>query len=191
MTNPFAPPPVLVAAASAGRRREDLRRFGAVVVGCVLLGAPAGLIWSAVAPHYRVSRSNGELTLPNIESTKAFIGADGSYVVVVFVLGLLSGALAWRFARRSGPWTVLALAVGGTLAALIAARVGLIPGSKDAVEALRGTAGSDGTFELFLGSRNQQTGDLSLRGAWAAVGWPVGALSAFLLFGLRSPAELD
>lgn len=191
MTNPFAPPSPLAAPDRPARRREDLLRFAAVVVGCVLLGAPAGLLWSAVAPHYRVERTKGELTLPNIESTKAFIGADGSYFVVVLVLGLLSGVLAWRFARRSGPWTVVALAVGGTLAALIAARVGLIPGSKDAVEALRGTSGKDGTFELFLGARNQKTGDQSLRGAWAAVGWPVGALSAFLLFGLRSPEALD
>ena len=63
MTNPFAPPPPLAAPARPARRREDLLRFIAVVVGCVLLGAPAGLLWSAVAPHYRVERTKGELPI--------------------------------------------------------------------------------------------------------------------------------
>ncbi len=173
------------------RLREDALAFGSIVALTVLLGAPAGLLWSAIAPRYTVVRKDGELTLPNIESTKAFIGADGTYVVIVVVLGVLCGVLGWRFARRHGPATVLGLTIGGLLAALVAAAVGLRPGASEAVQALRDTTKGSGTFDLFLGARDQTTGEFSLRAAWAPVLWPVASLIAFLTPAWRSGDELD
>jgi len=173
------------------RLREDLAAFGAIVVASVLLGAPAGLLWSAVAPRLTVDVTDTGQSADNLESTKAFIGADGSYLVVTLVVGLLCGALAWRFARRSGPYTVVGLVVGGVLAALIAESVGLRPGAHTAVQALREGSPFRGQVDLFLGMRDGRSGDLSLRAPWAAVGWPVGALVSFLIFALRRPEELE
>ncbi len=173
------------------RLREDVVAFVSLTSVLVLLGAPAGLLWSALAPRFTVVREGGDLTLPNIESTKAFIGADGTYVVVVVVLGALCGALAWRFARRFGPATVLGLTLGGLLAALVAAAVGLRPGAAEAVSALRDTTATNGSFDLFLGARDQATGDLSLRASWAPVLWPVASLVTFLVIAFRNQHELD
>lgn len=173
------------------RWREDLTAFGCITVASVLLGAPAGLLWSALSPRYTVEVTDAQLNTPNLQSTKAFIGADGSYLVVMLVVGLLCGVLAWLFARRSGPFTVLGLVVGGVLAALIAQRIGLQPGSDSALAALKEGSSFRGEVDLFLGVRDQKSGDTSLRSAWAAVGWPVGALLSFLLFAFRRPEELD
>lgn len=170
--------------------REDARTSAAIVVVSVLLGAPAGLLWSAVAPHFTVSFDKDGAHFNDIEGTKAFIGADGSYLVVMLCVGLLCGVLAWRFGRRAGPWAVGALVVGGLLAALIAASVGLRPHAHEAVQALNSDT-TRGEVNLFLGKRDQKSGELSLRAGWAAVAWPVGALGAFLVGAFRRPEALD
>jgi hypothetical protein len=160
----------------------------------VLLGAPAGLLWSKVAPHLTLTfAQQGVPGATDLESTKAFIGADGSYAVVMLCFGLVTGALAWFLARRGGPWTVVAMTVGGLLAAVVAARVGVVPGAHEAVEALRrGTVGS--SVDLYLGGPlPAKIGDgvPHLRAPWAAVAWPVGALLSFLLASAFRPHELD
>jgi hypothetical protein len=160
--------------------------FVVIVVGLVLVASPIGLLWSAVAPHYTVTFVNGEAVYPDIESTKAFVGADGSYVAVILVAGILSGLAGWFFARRSGPWTVVALALGGVFAALIVARVGLLPGRTESFQALEAKKGE---VELFLGARDGE--DTHLRAGWAAVAWPVGALLAFAIPAFIRPEELD
>jgi hypothetical protein len=190
MTDVWAAPASVVPAPRPSRWREDATAFVGIVVASVLLGAPAGLLWAAVAPRVRVTFTADGPTVDNIESTKAFVGADGSYLLVMVGLGVLCGVLAWVFARRSGPWTVLALVLGGVLAALIAASVGLQPHSKEALAALRSKDTTQGSVELFLGRRGKDD-DLSLRAPWAAVGWPVGALVAFLVPAFQRPEELD
>jgi hypothetical protein len=169
-------------------RQELLPALG-VAVGSVLLGAPMGLLWSAVAPRLRISFGKTGPSAPDLESTKAFIGADGTYLLLMLAAGLLCGTLAWLFARRSGPWTVIGLTVGGLLAALVAARVGLVPGSHDAVVALRQGKVGHPPIDLYLGRLKGETPHL--RAGWAAVGWPVGALAAFLVGALRRPEDLD
>jgi len=175
--------------AFAGRWRLDLPRALAVVVGCVLLGAPAGLLWSAVAPRLTVTFEKDGPNAPDLESTKAFIGADGSYLLVMLGIGVLCGGVAWWLARRSGPWTVAALTVGGVLGALVAARVGVLPGSHSVVEALRNGGAGHPPIDLYLG---RLKGDVPhLRATWAAVAWPVGALLAFLVPSALKPEDLD
>jgi hypothetical protein len=166
------------------RLKEDVTRFAVIVAGLVLLGAPVGLLWSALAPHYTVVFVHGHETDPYLESTKAFIGADGTYFAVTAAVGLLCGVAAWFLARRSGPWTVAALALGGVLAALVAAHVGLLPGRQDAIDAYRAQKGA---VDLFLGDRD----GTNLRAPWTAVGWPVMALVGFLLPAFVRPEELD
>ena len=192
--DPWAPPgPAPVAPPS--RWRQDVPRAVALVAGIVLLGAPAGLLWSQVAPHLTLTfAQQGVPGAADLESSKAFIGADGSYAVVVLCFGLLTGVLAWFLARRSGPWTVAGIAVGGVLAALVAARVGVVPGTHESIEALRkGTVGSN--VDLYLGGplpADLKQGHLPhLRAPFAAVAWPVGALLSFLLASAFRPHDLD
>ena len=161
------------------RGLRDLGTAVALVVGCLLLGAPAGLLWSAVAPRVRVVLGPDGPSAQDLEG-KAFIGADGSFLLVVLAAGVLTGLLAWRLARRSGPWTVVALVIGGLLAAKVAGVVGVRPG-KAHVQSLLHDPSARGTVELFL----------RLRSPWVVVGWPVGALAAFLVRALRRPEELD
>ncbi len=174
----------------ASRLREDATRFVAVVAGIVLLGAPVGLLWSALAPRYTVVFDDkGEVSYPFIESTKAFIGVDGTYFAITALAGVLCGVAAWYLARRSGPWTVLALALGSVLAALVAARVGLLPTKQAAFDAINAHKGS---VDLFLGARDcQGCAGTHLRAPWAAVGWPVFALVGFLVPAMIRPEELD
>lgn len=175
----------------AGRWRDDVRVFVVTVATIVLLGAPAGLLWSAIAPHYTVRVTDQGLQADDIESTKAFIGADGTYALVVLGVGVLCGVVAWRLGRRGGPWTVAGLVVGGVLAALVAAEVGLRPGAPEALEALRPGSPFRGTVELYLGRRTGDSNDLALRAPWALVLWPVGSLIAFLIPAYRRPEQLD
>lgn len=160
-------------------------------MGSVLLGAPAGLLWSLVAPRLQVTFGTDGPSAADLEGTKAFVGADVSYLLVVLGVGVLCGVLGWVLARRSGPWTVAALAVGGVLAALVAARVGVVPGSHDAVEALRQGRVGHPPIDLYLGRLEPKAKVPHLRASFAALAWPVGALGAFLVAALRHPEELD
>jgi hypothetical protein len=179
----------VIDASPRSAQRDDPLPPVVVAVGSVLLGAPAGLIWSAVAPRVRITFNASGPQAPDLESSKAFIGADGSYLVVMLVAGLLCGALAWWLARRSGPWTVVALAAGGVLGAVVAAHVGVLPGQHDSIQALRHGRAGHPPVDLYLGKLQGE--HTHLRAVWAAVAWPVGALAAFLTGALLRPEELD
>jgi hypothetical protein len=84
----------------------------------------------------------------------------------------------------------VALAVGGVLAALIAGSVGLRPGSHESIQALQAQNRTSGAIELYLGKRDKHNG-LSLRAPWAALAWPAGAVSVFLVGALRRPEDVD
>lgn len=158
--------------------RRDAAMAGGVVAACLLLGSPVGLLWSALAPRLAVTLGPAGPAATGLEG-KTFIAADGTFLLLVLAAGVLTGALAWLFGRRAGPWTVLALLVGGLLAAKLAATVGVRPGRAH-VQALLHDKTARGTVRLFL----------RLRSPWAIVGWPVGALATFLVAGLRHPEEL-
>ena len=162
------------------RARVDARVAAAVVAVTVLLGAPVGLLWARVSPRLTVVLVPGKDPQAQRLEGKDFIGADGSYVGLALLAGVVCGMLAWRFARRSGPWTVLALVVGGLAAAKVAAVVGVRPGRSEVMAMIR-EAKLDRTVHLFL----------KLRSPWALVSWPVGALIAFLVPAFRRPEELD
>lgn len=159
-------------------RRRDAAEAVLVAVACVLLGAPSGLLWSAVAPRLRVTLGPNGPQTTGLEG-KAFIGADGSYLLVVLAVGVVTGVAAWLLARRAGPWTVFGLLVGGLLAAKVAASVGVLPG-RDHVRALLQDPTARGSVHLTI----------KLRSPWTLVGWPVGALTAFTALLLARP-ELD
>ena len=200
MTDPWAAPPVGAAPwgappprgdvlpAPRHDRRADVAAFFVTLAVVVLLGAPLGLLWSAIAPRLTVELTADGPVADGIETTKAFVGADGTFVLLGLAVGVLCGVLAWVLGRRYGPAVVLALAVGGLLGGLVAGEVGVRPGKADTLAALQ-DRDRRGTVELFLGKRDGN--DLSLRAPWSVTAWPVGSLAAFFALGLRRPEELD
>lgn len=144
---------------------------------CALLGAPAGLIWSALAPHAGVViNANGANFADPV--TEDFIAADSWFAAVTVVAGLLCGLVVWWLARGSGPYVVVGLAIGGLLAALVAAQVGMRPG-QDALQAAA-DAGRAGSF----------VANVAVRAMLALVLWPAAALAAFLALVIGRPDEV-
>ena len=162
----MAPSAALQQAAADPSRRADTVAGAVTAVVCVLLGAPVGLLWAAVAPKVVVEVSGTAVKLASDAST--FIAGDGWFLGVVFVAGLVTGLAAWALGRRYGPAVVVGLTVGGLLGAYVAARTGELVDEGSARAAVE--AGRMGGLEL----------SLVLRSTEAVVGWPIGALLGFL-----------
>lgn len=162
-----------------GSWRDDALAALTAAVGCVLLGAPVGLAWSAVTPRPEVDVTAAGPQLVD-SGTSAFIAADGFFLVAVVLAGVLTGLLAWRWrGRRRGPGLVLGLLVGGLLAAEVARRTGELVGLNAAREAV--AAGRQGVVELAV----------QLRSTSALVGWSVGALFAVGAAAAAGPKAQD
>ena len=91
----------------------------------VLAGSPLGLLWAAMSPHVELA---AVLARPEATLAKQF-AIDVRYLVITAVAGVLIGLAAaslLHLLRRVGlvPWILGALAAGGVLSALVAARVG-------------------------------------------------------------------
>lgn len=184
-TEPASPPPPEAGPYGAAqpprgtRLLADAKEAGITLLVLVLLGAPVGLVWSALSPHVQVvlSGAGASIAMPETED---FIGADGRFVFVALVVGALSGVVAYLLARRRSPLLVLALAAGGLLAAYVAARAGMELG-RDGFRAALLRGGTSGTLHA----------NVRLRAHAALLIWPATAVLAFLLAALRSPQHLD
>lgn len=150
----------------AFQRRTELLIAGLTAAVVVLLGAPAGLLWSAVAPHSHVAVEAGGAYISDAQ-TEVFIAGDGWFLGITLLLGVATGGLAWLVARRSGPFVLVGLAVGGLLASYVASKVGVRVG-QDALEAAV-RSGRVGTY----------TSNIALQTKTAIVAWPLGAVAAF------------
>ena len=171
---PFgAPPP---ARAPGTPLWHDVRAGVLTVVVTVLVGAPVGLLWAALAPRVAVEVTGKDVQVLDTYRD-GFIAVDGWFFAAVVLAGLVGGVLAWRLGAPHGPAVVLGLAVGGLAAAWIAARVG---GEVDRVTAQQLVeSGVQGRRELAV----------RLRSTSALIGWPLASLLAFLALSLaRRPA---
>lgn len=157
-----------VGTAPAGRRPllGDLLAGVATTALTVLLGAPLGLLWSAVAPHSHALVEAGGAYISDAE-TEVFIAGDGWFFGLTLLVGIATGVVAWFVARRSGPFVVVGLFVGGLLASYVASRVGLRVGQDALAAAVH--SGRPGTY----------TSNIALQTKTALVAWPLGALAAF------------
>jgi hypothetical protein len=161
--SPYVPPP---------RERLHLSDLYAAVTTTavvVLLGAPVGVLWAALAPRVAVVKvaQGVDLQMPE---TKAFVGADGSFLLITLGVGLLCGIVAAYLGRRQAPGVALGLAAGGVLAALVAWKVGHRIGY-DAYTQLRDVAKVGATGSAYL----------QVRAKGVLLGWPVGASLGLLL----------
>ena len=130
---------------------RQLRAFAAWTLALAVLGAPVGLIWSALAPRARYVATDDGLRLAD-PTTQALIAADGWFALLTAVAGALCGAVAQAVARRRVA-ALLGLAAGGLAAAGAAF--------------LTGTAGGDGPNRL------------TLTAPGVLLGWPLLAVIVF------------
>lgn len=153
-------------APASPRLGQDVRAGLLTVVVTVLLGAPVGLLWAALAPQVTVAVTAAGVDVVDADGD-AFFAADGYFVGAVVLAGAIGGLLAWRLAAAHGPAVVLGLAVGGLAAAGIAVEVGELVGVplRELVE-----AGFVGQRELAV----------RLRSPSAVVGWPLASLLAYV-----------
>ncbi|MEX2290496.1 MAG: DUF2567 domain-containing protein [Mycobacteriales bacterium] len=134
----------------------------------VLLGAPVGLLWAAVAPRpTAVVDDDGQARLA-MPGSNAFIAGDGFFLLAVTVAGIIGGLLAWHLGRRHGPAVVVGLTAGGLAAAYVAMVVGQQVTLEQAQQAIRSS--QPGLLEVSLRLLATQT----------LVGWPVGALLGYV-----------
>jgi hypothetical protein len=90
----------------------------------ILLGAPLGLIWAAVAPSAQVVLVEGGAA-PAQPQPEEFVAADGWFSLLGLVFGLLAAIAVWLILRRyRGPVGLLVAALGSIGAAVLAWQVG-------------------------------------------------------------------
>jgi hypothetical protein len=98
---------------------------GAALLGSVVIGLLAGLIWNAVAPkalYVVVGKGSADVVNPE---TNAFIVGDAWFCLIAVIGGLIIGMVSYRFAiRKYGPLPMLAVLAGSIIAGCAARWVG-------------------------------------------------------------------
>ena len=168
-------PPAPPDAADAPPVTRDVQAGLLTVAVTVLVGAPVGLLWAALAPSVEVDLTAEGVRLVDRNSS-AFIASDGYFSLAVLLAGLVGGALAWRWGSRHGPAVVPALAVGGSVAAYVAMAVGGLVGDAQIADLVE--AGVQGRRELQV---------RRLRSLPALLVWPAASVLTFLTLMLRQP----
>jgi hypothetical protein len=144
--------------------------FGVTTAVLVLLGAPLALVWRVFAPAAAIQRTPDGPQPVAPESNQMF-AVDGRFVLVSVVAGLLLGVLAYLLLRDRGPAAPFGLAVGGLLAAGVAATVG----DRLVIDPYLYGFCSRGDVECLV-----YTGTLRLNSTPAVVVLPVALLVAFV-----------
>jgi hypothetical protein len=126
--------------------RRDGRVAALLVLTLVGEGVVAGVVWRWVAPQpgYRVAEEGLLFLDPQPE---AYVAAEGWFVVVTGVVGLVAGLVVW-FRCRHAPWgALIGLFVGGLAGAAATAAVGMLLGRADPWSAPVGSL-TQGSLEL-------------------------------------------
>jgi hypothetical protein len=110
-------------AAPTALRREELRTAAIVVGALALAGVVAGLVWQWWSPPGPRAFVVGPGMLQPDE-TEAFVAGDGRFLVVTAAAGVLAAVLLWSRRQVRGTVTVLALAAGGVVGAVLTDLVG-------------------------------------------------------------------
>ena len=107
----------------------DLRSSVRLVLVLALAGLVAGLLWRGLAPRadFRITGA-GPVAIGD-PPAELLMADDAVLALVLTAFGLLAGTAAWFLRRRRGVATVLALAVGASLMAVIAWQLGEILGA--------------------------------------------------------------
>ncbi|MGV9453872.1 hypothetical protein [Streptomyces sp. NPDC003635] len=180
-------PPVSYGQDGPGMKAE-LREAAVVTVVVAVAGVLLGVLWWWLAPRVPlvgdVVDGGWAVYFKDTEGEQA-VGVDGTFTLLALAFGAVSavGAFLWR--RRGGVPLVVALALGGFLASLLAWRVGVWLGPSQDVIAHAKDVGKGVTFSAPL--------ELDAKGAWLV--WSIAALVVHLgltaLFGPRDPDPYD
>lgn len=123
-SNPYAPPPAPPAPRRPALEMADVWTALLGTIGVVLLGFVATLLWVWLAPRaIAIKDAQGGVGLADPE-TKAFVGADVTYLFITLAAGVVCAGVAAVIARHRGLAVSIAMAVGGVLAALLVAWLG-------------------------------------------------------------------
>ncbi|MGW2487783.1 AAA family ATPase [Streptomyces sp. NPDC001606] len=184
-----APPPV-TAPGTGGYEQDgpgmktELRDAAVITVAVALGGVLLGLLWWWLAPHIPLVGDEVDKSwvvyLKDGEGEQA-IGVDGTFTLLALGFGFVSAVVVFLLKRRGGVPAVVALALGGLLASVLAWRLGVWLGPEKDVLAHARAVGKGVTFPAPL--------KLSAKGALLA--WPIAALLTHLaltaLFTPRDP----
>jgi hypothetical protein len=131
--------------------RADLRSSALLVLALALAGLVAGLLWWWLAPRadFRIT-DTGPVAIGS-PSGELLVADDAVLALILTGLGLVAGGAAWFLRRRRGVATVLALALGGSLMAVVAWQLGELLGAGP-TEAQLSDVGAVVTTSLTLGS---------------------------------------
>jgi hypothetical protein len=98
----------------------------AVVIGALaVIGAALAPLWVHLAPRLAFRVDQPGRALPVVPEAEEYVGADGRFVFITLIVGVLAGIACWLVRRSRGPLVLLALAVGGLLGAVITWRLGM------------------------------------------------------------------
>jgi hypothetical protein len=105
----------------------ELRAAAVVVVVLAIIGLLVGLVWGHVAPRalYTVVDVKQRLAQQNDVESEAQVGVDGWFALIGAGVGLVTGAVAWRWRSARGPFLMIVIAAASLLSAVIAWRFGL------------------------------------------------------------------
>jgi hypothetical protein len=103
---------------------RGLKVFIAALVGSVVLGAIAGLIWAAVSPRvlFQVFAA-GQAQQVNAEDS-GYIAADAWFSLITAIGGLITGLAGIRLVHRAGWPAAAGLVLGAVGAAFMAMWIG-------------------------------------------------------------------
>lgn len=154
--------------------RADLWTVILGTIGVLLVGVVATFVWVWLAPRATAVRAaGGDVTLAHPE-TKAFAGADVTFLFVTVAAGLLCGVLAAIVARHRGLAVTVALGGGGLLASLMVAWGGrFITGGPLGTWARHTSTGSHALF-------------IQLQARPFIMAWPIAALIVTFLVALAA-----
>lgn len=131
--------------------RADLRSSALLVLALALAGLVAGLLWWWLAPRADFRITDAGPVAVGSPSGELLVADDAVLALILTGLGLVAGGAAWFLRRRRGVATVLALAVGGSLMAVVAWQLGELLGAGP-TEAQLSDVGAVVTTSLTLGS---------------------------------------
>jgi hypothetical protein len=104
--------------------RTDLRAASLLTAVLAACGLPVGLLWWALAPRVGVEVTADGLVPVGDPPLELAVAGDSVLVLLLVGLGLLAGAVAWWLRRLRGVAVLVALALGASLAAVLAWQLG-------------------------------------------------------------------
>jgi hypothetical protein len=95
------------------------------VAALAVVGAALAPLWVHLAPRLAFRVDQPGRALPVVPEAEEYVAADGRFVFVTLVAGVVAAVGCWLVRRSRGPLVLLALAAGGLLGAVITWRLGI------------------------------------------------------------------